>query len=239
MTYEDIQEVQNAAAMVEIDSIRFEERLNRQFANAADAHAFLQKQPNADKLYVRHTGHFFTVKPIVILDADNIPVRDGDILFLRDNRYCRAKIVKRKRSDDAHNILLQGMSIEGDTNAVVEDFGENDGRIKIVTVKHHRRDKKERKSLSEWIYNIVAFIGGTFELFPLLAMLIVLTLPFWIVVLIIGAAVVIKDEKALKKAETAEAALIFADEGLNPESKEYEPEKSKSEENEYNEQCCV
>lgn len=230
MTYKDIQEVQNAAAMVEIENIRFEERLNRRFASAADAHAFLNEQPNADKLYVRRTGDLFTVRPIVILDADNIPVRDGDILFLRNNRYCRAKIVKRRRSDDAHNILFQGMCIEGDTNDVVENFGENDGRVKIVSVKHHRRDKRERRSSSEWIYNIVEFTGGLFELCPLLALLIFLvTLPLWIVVLIVWTATTIRDERILKKAETAEAALIFADEGLNSESKE----------SEHNEQCCV
>lgn len=230
MTYKDIQEAQNAAAMVEIDNIRFEERLNRRFANAADAHAFLNEQPNADKLYVRRTGDLFAVRPIVILDADNIPVRDGDILFLRSNRYCRAKIVKCRRSDDAHNILLQGMCIEGDTNDVVENFGENDGRVKILSVKHHRRDKRERRSSLEWIYNIVEFTGGLFELCSLLALLIFLvTLPLWIVVMIVWTVVTIRDERILKKAETAEAALIFADEGLNSESKE----------SEHNEQCCV
>lgn len=222
MTYEDIQEVQNAAAMVEIENIRFEERLNRQFTSAADAHAFLNEQPNADKLYVRRTGDLFTVRPIVILDADNIPVRDGDILFLRNNRYCRAKIVKCRRSDDAHNILLQGMRIEGDTNDVVENFGENDGRVKIVSVKHHRRDKKERRSPQEWICNIVEVTNEFFDIsdtFPLLALLIILvTLPLWLVVLIVLAVTTIRDEKILKKAETAEAALIFADEGLNSES---------------------
>ncbi len=222
MTYEDIQEVQNAAAMVEIENIRFEERLNRQFTSAADAHAFLNEQPNADKLYVRRTGDLFTVRPIVILDADNIPVRDGDILFLRNNRYCRAKIVKCRRSDDAHNVLFQGMCIEGDTNDVVENFGENGGRVKIVSVKHHRRDKKERLSLHKWICNIVEVIDEFFDIsdtFPFLALLIILvTLPLWLVVLIVWAVTTIRDEKILKKAETAEAALIFADEGLNSES---------------------
>lgn len=197
MTYKDIQEAQNAA----------------------DAHAFLNEQPNADKLYVRRTGDLFTVRPIVILDADNIPVRDGDILFLRNNRYCRAKIVKCRRSDDAHNVLFQGMCIEGDANDVVVNFGENDGRAKIVSVKHHRRDKRERLSSLEWICNIVEVTGGLFDIFPYLALLIILvTLPLWLVVLIVWAVTTIRDEKILKKAETAEAALIFADECLSSES---------------------
>lgn len=226
MTYKDIQEAQNAAAMVEIENIRFEERLNRQFANAADAHAFLNEQPNADKLYVRRKGDLFTVRPIVILDADNIPVRDGDILFLRNNRYCRAKIVKCRRSDDAHNILFQGMRIEGDTNDVVENFGENGGRVKIVSVKHHRRDKKKRLSLREWICNIVEVTGWFLDdsdTYPFLALLFILVaLPLWLVVLIVWTVTTIRDERILKKAETAEAALIFADEFLSSESKESE-----------------
>ena len=53
MTYEDVQKIQNEAAMTEIEQIQLEERLNKRFAKAEDAHAYVHEQKHADKLYVR------------------------------------------------------------------------------------------------------------------------------------------------------------------------------------------
>lgn len=214
MTYEDIQKIQNEAAMAEIEQIQLEERLNKRFAKAEDAHAYVREQKHADKLYVRREKDgTFTVRPIVILDVNNIPVRDGDILFCPKDRYCRASITKLEHEDGEDEIAFVGLRIneKGESTLDIVERFDNRCRKKYHGISHHRYEMK-------WYDKGLWFSEGIAEkecdtekdallmLFPA-----ILSVFVYIVCSIDYMLATIGDGKALKKAEATEAALLFDD----------------------------
>lgn len=143
MDFEELQDVLNRNALDDVERIRAEERLNNSFNRHEDAVAFIEAQEHPDRLFARQKDNGkFTVQPLVLLDADGLPIQDGDILFWNDDSYCTARIMPMDDRRLAFNLSWQRDGKEIYSSKYL--YG-NSCQSVNNSVRHHRWSDKEKK----------------------------------------------------------------------------------------------
>lgn len=158
MEFKELQVILNESAMDDVECIRAKERLNNRFLRREDAEKFLKSQEHPEMLFImKHENGQdikYSVCPFIFLDADNIPVQDGDIVFESNDNYYRIRL---EQKSDYSGFRASGMR----DGKEICSYRINH-QCRCTQIRHHKWAKKEKyelKLIATAVLTILAFIA--------------------------------------------------------------------------------